>query len=106
MPIIHGTVTHSRKIKRTGLTIYYCVDHAPRSATRLPEGSTYGLHCTRCYRVQMQLVKQHRNGACAGCRNNRYNFATAGDGWNAATEGDGCWHLGSIKAGVCSSKHS
>lgn len=49
----------------------------------------------------VKLAAQHRGRTCAGCRNNRYNFKVDGDGWNAPTDGDGCWHLVDIRRNKC-----
>lgn len=44
---------------------------------------------------------QYRNTVCVGCRHSRYNFESDGDGWNAPTTGEGCYHLAEVKRGKC-----
>ncbi len=44
---------------------------------------------------------KYRETVCRGCRNNRYNYESAGDGWDAPTTGDGCWFLDEIERGKC-----
>lgn len=49
-----------------------------------------------------ELRDRYRNTVCVGCHNNRYNFQSDGNGWDAPTSGEGCWSLSRIKRGVCS----
>jgi len=55
-------------------------------------------------------LRDHWRGRlpCAGCHNNRYNYETAGDGWNAPTTGEGCWWLKDInrRTATCSMKRN
>ena len=53
---------------------------------------------------QLVFRDRYRETVCLGCRNNRYNFPSGGDGVNAPTSGEGCWHLDGIKRGKCALK--
>ena len=48
-----------------------------------------------------KLRDKYRSTICAGCRNNRYNYKSDGNGIDAPTTGEGCWSLTSIKRGKC-----
>lgn len=48
------------------------------------------------------LAERYRETVCRGCHDNYYNWKQAGDGWNAPTDGNGCWNLYRISRGKCS----
>lgn len=54
------------------------------------------------YKAKLRkLAQKYRSTVCAGCRYNRYNFESEGDGTDAPTSGEGCFHLERIKRDFC-----
>lgn len=48
-----------------------------------------------------KLRDKYRSSVCSGCRNNYYNYQHAGNGIDAPTTGDGCFHLDRVTRGKC-----
>jgi hypothetical protein len=60
-----------------------------------------GTRAEREKQKKARMRDRYRSTVCIGCHNNRYNYQSNGDIRNAPTTGDGCWHLDSIKRGIC-----
>lgn len=82
------SVTHKERAARRKLTTYKEID-------------MQGTKAERRMMKRAQLRDKYRDSVCIGCRHNRYNYQSDGNGWDSPTTGSGCWNLEEIKRGKC-----